>query len=61
MIFVPLPRFVFPTLCPLFLAGAKLGKVEVMKGLRVVNYDGSIVRLTDGTSLPAATLIWTAG
>jgi NADH:ubiquinone reductase (H+-translocating) len=36
-------------------------KVEVMKGLRVVNYDGSIVRLTDGTSLPAATLIWTAG
>jgi NADH dehydrogenase len=36
-------------------------KVEIMKGLRVVNYDGSIVRLSDGTSLPAATLIWTAG
>ena len=36
-------------------------KVEVMKGLRVVSYDGSIVRLSDGTSLPAATLIWTAG
>jgi NADH dehydrogenase len=33
----------------------------VMKGLRVVSYDGSIVRLSDGTSLPAATLIWTAG
>jgi NADH:ubiquinone reductase (H+-translocating) len=36
-------------------------KVEVMKGLRVMSYDGSIVRLSDGTSLPAATLIWTAG
>jgi NADH dehydrogenase len=36
-------------------------KVEVIKGLRVVSYDGSMVRLSDGTSLPAATLIWTAG
>jgi NADH dehydrogenase FAD-containing subunit len=33
-------------------------KIEVMKGLRGVNYDGSIVRLSDGTSSPAATLIW---
>jgi NADH:quinone reductase (non-electrogenic) len=29
--------------------------------LRVANYDGSIVTLTDGTAIPAATLIWTAG
>jgi NADH dehydrogenase len=36
-------------------------KVKVMKGLRVVSYDGSIVLLSDGTTLPAATLIWTAG
>ena len=36
-------------------------KVEVIKNTRVASYDGSIVRLTDGTSIPAATLIWTAG
>lgn len=36
-------------------------KVEVIKHARVASYDGSIVRLTDGTSIPAATLIWTAG
>jgi NADH:quinone reductase (non-electrogenic) len=36
-------------------------KVEVIKGVRVANYDGSLVALSDGTSIPAATLIWTAG
>jgi NADH:ubiquinone reductase (H+-translocating) len=36
-------------------------KVEVIKGARVVNYDGVVVTLSDGTSIPAATLIWTAG
>jgi len=36
-------------------------KVEVIKNVKVVSYDGSTVRLTDGTSIPAATLIWTAG
>ena len=36
-------------------------KVEVIKDAKVASYDGSIVRLTDGTSIPAATLIWTAG
>ena len=36
-------------------------KVEVVKGVRVASYDGSIVTLTDGTSIPASTLIWTAG
>src|SRR5437868_8501804 len=36
-------------------------KVEVMKGPRVANYDGVVVTLSDGTSIPAATLIWTAG
>lgn len=36
-------------------------KVEVIKHARVASYDGSIVGLTDGTSIPAATLIWTAG
>jgi NADH dehydrogenase len=35
--------------------------VEVIKGARVSNYDGSIVRLSDGTSIPASTLVWTAG
>ena len=29
--------------------------------MRVVNYDGSVVRLNDGTSIPSSTLIWTAG
>jgi NADH:ubiquinone reductase (H+-translocating) len=36
-------------------------KVEVIKGQRVANYDGVVVSLSDGTSIPAATLIWTAG
>ncbi len=36
-------------------------RVEVIKGARVANYDGSVVTLTDGTSIPASTLIWTAG
>lgn len=35
--------------------------VEIIKGARVAEYDGSVVRLTDGTSIPATTLIWTAG
>ena len=36
-------------------------KVEVIKGPRVANYDGAVVTLSDGTSIPSATLIWTAG
>jgi NADH dehydrogenase len=36
-------------------------KVEIIKGQRVAGYDGLVVKLTDGTSLPATTLIWTAG
>jgi len=36
-------------------------KVEVIKGPRVANYDGVVVTLSDGTSIPTATLIWTAG
>jgi NADH dehydrogenase len=36
-------------------------KVEVIKGARVASYDGALVTLTDGKSIPAATLIWTAG
>jgi NADH dehydrogenase len=36
-------------------------RVEIIKGARVAGYDGAVVRLTDGTSIPAATLIWTAG
>jgi NADH dehydrogenase len=36
-------------------------KVEVIKGPHVASYDGSLVRLDDGQSIPAATLIWTAG
>jgi NADH dehydrogenase len=36
-------------------------KVEVIKGVRVASYDGSLVKLTDGKSIPASTLIWTAG
>ncbi|HUE41410.1 MAG TPA: FAD-dependent oxidoreductase, partial [Chthoniobacterales bacterium] len=41
----------------------KLSKrnVEIIKGPRVAGYDGSIVKLSDGTSIPATTLIWTAG
>jgi NADH:quinone reductase (non-electrogenic) len=33
----------------------------VIKGVRVASYDGVVVTLSDGTSIPAATLIWTAG
>jgi NADH dehydrogenase len=36
-------------------------KVEVIKGVRVASYDGSLVTLTDGNTIPASTLIWTAG
>jgi len=36
-------------------------KVDVIKGVRVASYDGSLVKLTDGKSIPASTLIWTAG
>jgi NADH dehydrogenase len=36
-------------------------KVEIIKGARVAGYDGSVVKLTDGTFIPATTLIWTAG
>jgi NADH:ubiquinone reductase (H+-translocating) len=35
--------------------------VEIIKGARVAGYDGSVVQLSDGTSIPATTLIWTAG
>jgi NADH:quinone reductase (non-electrogenic) len=44
-------------------AELKLGerKVEVIKGPRVANYDGLVVTLSDGTSIPTRTLIWTAG
>ena len=36
-------------------------KVEVIKGARVSNYDGWVVTLNNGLSIPASTLIWTAG
>jgi NADH:quinone reductase (non-electrogenic) len=36
-------------------------RVEVIKGARVASYDGSVVALNNGTSIPARTLIWTAG
>jgi NADH dehydrogenase len=36
-------------------------KVEVIKGARVASYDGWGVTLGTGISIPAATLIWTAG
>jgi NADH:quinone reductase (non-electrogenic) len=36
-------------------------KVDVIKGVRVASYDGSVVTLTDGNTIPASTLIWTAG
>ena len=36
-------------------------KVEVIKGARVASYDGWIVTLNNGLTIPAATLIWTAG
>jgi NADH dehydrogenase len=36
-------------------------KVDVIKGVRVASQDGSLVTLTDGNTIPASTLIWTAG
>ena len=36
-------------------------RVEIVHGARVAGYDGATVRLSDGTAVPAATLIWTAG
>ena len=36
-------------------------KVEVIKGARVAGYDGWVVTLNNGMTIPAATLIWTAG
>ena len=35
--------------------------VEVIKGARVAKYDGWVVTLNNGMTIPAATLIWTAG
>jgi NADH dehydrogenase len=35
--------------------------VEVIKGARVASYDGWVVMLNNGMSIPAATLVWTAG
>ena len=58
-------RFLLPEL------GAELGayaqrklserKVDVVTGARVTRYDGSVVELSDGTAIPAETLLWTAG
>ena len=36
-------------------------RVEVINGVRVASYDGSVVELSNGASIPVATLIWTAG
>src|SRR6266403_3990821 len=36
-------------------------KVEVIKGPRVADYDGVTVTLSDGNTIAASTLIWTAG
>jgi len=36
-------------------------KVDVIKGMRVASYDGLVVTLTDGNTISASTLIWTAG
>jgi NADH:quinone reductase (non-electrogenic) len=35
--------------------------VEVIDGALVTSYDGSVVELSNGRSIPAATVIWTAG
>jgi NADH dehydrogenase len=58
-------KYLFPEL------GEELGRyaeqklrarnVEIIKGARVSSYDGWTVTLNDGISIPAATLIWTAG
>jgi NADH:ubiquinone reductase (H+-translocating) len=66
VVLVDLGRFLLPEL------GEELGdyterklrerKVEVIAGVGVAGFDdGSLVRLSDGNSIPAATLIWTAG
>ena len=36
-------------------------KVDVIKGVRVASYDGTVITLTDGNKISASTLIWTAG
>lgn len=36
-------------------------KVEIIKGAGVAEYDGSIIKLSDGRSIAAKTLVWTAG
>ena len=36
-------------------------KVEIIKGVGVAEYDGSIIKLSDGQSISATTLVWTAG
>lgn len=36
-------------------------KVEIIKGAGVAEYDGSIIKLSDGKTIPAVTLVWTAG
>ncbi len=36
-------------------------KVEIRTNTRVASYRNSVVELTDGTSIKAATLVWTAG
>jgi NADH:ubiquinone reductase (H+-translocating) len=36
-------------------------KVDIIKGERVANYDGSTVELSNGTRIRATTLVWTAG
>jgi NADH:ubiquinone reductase (H+-translocating) len=35
--------------------------VQVINGALVISYDGSVVELSNGTAIPAATVIWTAG
>src|SRR6266513_5000631 len=36
-------------------------KVDVIEGVRVASYDGTVITLTDGNTIAASTLIWTAG
>jgi NADH:ubiquinone reductase (H+-translocating) len=36
-------------------------KVEIIKEVGVAEYDGSIIKLSDGKSISATTLVWTAG
>ena len=35
-------------------------KVDVIKGVRVASYGGTRVTLTDGNTIAASTLVWTA-